>query len=325
MKIIFFLLFLFSSFSSVYLYILPQVYKEFHPIAIYNQVNINKPTTFHIGKLPLILWINKISNSNDYTTECNAVLNYCKHLGNSLERSSIHNNCLICPFHKTIHNKTDNFGTTVIKDGLIWWKYKSFSKNPPTIPIINNDDNHNNNYETINFKTDVNINFINFLLNFLYIDSNIKINYFFKNKKLFLKANKDDKTKLRIYYKYPYSIIVSNSFQGVVKMNSIFMCNMMPIGSNKTRLYITVKFKKGAVNYFINYIHSLIIRFYLAKIIHNLESSFNSNLNTNLNLNINIKKNLNNYLKDVYHSYKDYMDLFDDTTINNFLINKNFY
>jgi len=316
------IIFLFILLPTFQSYILPQVYREFHPIAIYNQVDKNKPTSFHIGKLPLLLWFDKNHNPNP-------ILNHCKHLGNNLEGGVVNNNCLICPFHKTSHNKTDNFGSIVVKDGLVWWKFKSYFKDPPSIPVISkvNDDS----YDTINFKTDININFINFIINLLYVNSNIKINYLFKNKKLFIKANDCDnnnnKNKLRIYYKYPYSLIISNNFDFNIK--STFMCNVMPIGNNKTRIYITVKFKKGVGNYLINLVHSYIIRFYLNKFKINIEklnkNSLSSNSNLNLNLNLNLKKNLDNHLRDVYYSYKDYMDLFDDTTINNFLINKNFY
>ena len=85
-------------------------------------------------------------------------------------------------------------------------------------------------------------------------NDDFKINYIAKNKKLFIKTKNDFK-KIRIFYKYPYSIIVDIQFQFNIK--SSFMINLLPIAIDKTRLYITIKYKKG----FFNYIYNSIIMF----------------------------------------------------------------
>lgn len=306
---------LWSSFSFLLLnfitcnsYILPQVYREFHPIAIHNHINKNKPFFFNIGKLPMILWFN---DNKPITT-----INSCKHLGNNMNDGYIKNNCFICPFHKTTYNNSDNFGTINIKDGLVWWNYKSFYNKPPSLPLI---DKNNDNYNTINFKLNYNINFINFIINLIYINDDFKINYIAKNKKLFIKTKNDFK-KIRIFYKYPYSIIVDIQFQ--LNIKSSFMINLLPIAIDKTRLYITIKYKKGFFNYIYNSINAFIIKYYLIKFKNKYE---NSNNDIKLTYLTSFKNNKNDYISKLFNFYNDYMDLFSDSTFHNFLLNKNFY
>ncbi len=112
-------------FENTYAYILPQTFKEFHPIGILKSINTKKPYTYNLGTLPMILWFDKNNNPN-------SMINTCKHLGNNLKDSTIKNGCLVCPFHKSSYNETDKFGSTIIKDGLIWWNYKSQLKIPPS-------------------------------------------------------------------------------------------------------------------------------------------------------------------------------------------------
>lgn len=294
-------------------YILPQVYREFHPIGIYNNIDKNKPFLFNIGKLPLLLWFD---NNNPIT-----IINSCKHLGNDLSNGYIKDKCFLCPFHKTVYNNSDNFGSTVIKDGLVWWNYKSFYKNPPKIPM---NDKNENNYDTINFKMNININFINFIINFIYINNNnINIKLLSKNKKLFITVN-DNYNKIRFYYKYPYSIIISYNFNHKIK--STFMINLLPIATDKTRLYISIKYKKGFINYINNWFNAMIIKYYLFKFKNKYENSNNNNdIKFNYMLSFKNKKNNDDYIYEVFNFYKDYMDLFYETTIHNFLINKNYY
>jgi len=65
--------------ETVNSYILPQTFKDFHPIGIEKDINKNKPYNFNLGKLPLILWFDK--NNKPIT-----IINTCKHLGNNLKK-----------------------------------------------------------------------------------------------------------------------------------------------------------------------------------------------------------------------------------------------
>lgn len=310
-------LLLFLSIITVNSYILPQTFKEFHPIGIEKSINKNKPYNFNIGTLPLILWFDK---NNNPTT----IINTCKHLGNNLKNSQIKNNCLVCPFHKTIYNHTDNFGSTIIKDGLVWWNYKSMLKQPPSIPV--NIQKKKENYKTINFKVDINVDLISCILNIMYL-YNFNIKYLFKNKKLFIKSfNKYN--IIKIYFKYPYTIIVSNNFiikfMNMLNIKSIFMINILPISNNQSRLYITTKYKEGFANYLINIIHSFIIKLFIYKLKFKLEKSYNNFTFKNLLIFNKDNTDNNDYLIKIFNCYKNYMPL-NDFTIKHFMINKNFY
>ena len=306
-------------FENTYAYILPQTFKEFHPIGIFKSINTKKPYTYNLGTLPMILWFDKNNNPN-------SMINTCKHLGNNLKDSTIKNGCLVCPFHKSSYNETDKFGSTIIKDGLIWWNYKSQLKIPPSLPLSSNEMNKDS-YKTINFKTDININIISFVLNFMYL-YNLNVKYLFKNKKMLITSYNNNHT-LKLFYKYPYTIIVSNTFNYQFMNNdhklvkSVFMINILPISTNKSRLYITVKYKNGFVNYLINIIHSFIIKLFIYNLKFKLEKSYNNFL-FKQDLMFKHKNNNDDYLIKINDCYKNYMPL-NHFTVNHFMINKNFY
>ena len=66
--------FLYLSSISVNSFILPQIFREWTPIAIENKIDKSKPFTFNIGKLPMVLWYD--NNNTALST-----INICKHLG----------------------------------------------------------------------------------------------------------------------------------------------------------------------------------------------------------------------------------------------------
>lgn len=203
----------------------------------------------------------------------------------------------------------------------MWWNYKSKKYQPPSIPT-----NNNNNYKNTIFKVDLKIDLINCILNIMYI-YNFNIKYLFKNKKLFIKSfNKYN--ILKLYFKYPYTIIVSNIYifnliNKNINIKSVFMINVLPISDNQSRLYITIKYKEGFINYFLNLLHSFIIKIFIYKLKYKLEQSYNNFEYKHL-LFFNKNENNNNYLLKLYNCYKDYMPL-NDFTIKHFMINKNFY
>ena len=309
-----FLLYLSTSYS----YILPQTFKDFQPVGIYNHKHNHnhKNYQFNFGVLPLLLWYDDNKNPN-------VIINSCKHLGNNLKNSKIKNNCLICPFHHSSYSKNESLGTTIINDGLIWWAYKPHHNNPPHLPVLNK---NKENYETINFKIDININFINCILNILYLNQNIK--YLFRNKKLFIKNE-----NIKMFYKYPYTIIISNSLNSLNLLNSlniksIFMINLFPISNDITRLYISIKSIKTNNIFlnFLNFIQLLYIKIYIYKLKFYLEKTYSRFIFKNeFIFKDNTKKNNELYLEKVYELYREYMSFNDVSTIKHFLLNKNFY
>jgi len=283
---------IFSLFISITSsYILPQIYREFHPIGIYSSINKNNIYPFNIGPIPFLLWFP--FNNNPIS-----IINTCKHLGNNLKDSSLNLNksCLICPFHNISHDINDNFGTTIIKNNIIWWSFKSFHKNPPFIKYNNNND----------IKTfDINIDFISFILNFLsfyFNSSNNNYSYLIKNKnhikRLFIKYNDNSK---RILFIYPYTFFISNNKE------KSHLISLFPTNSYNTKLYIN--------NYYSYYYNSF-------------KELFEKKTNTFKFKNLFIlKSSNNNYLEKINKFYNDnYYDINNEykTTLN-FMKNYKYY
>lgn len=193
-------------------YIMPQTLRYFYPIGIYNNINKNIPYSHNIGTLPFITWFP--NNSHSPIT----IINSCKHIGNNLKNSKLtdNNNCLICPFHNTIYNNTDNFGTTIIKNNIIWWSYKSFYNNPPYLKY--NDDVDVKPKEII-----INVNYLHFILNII-----TPLNLSFHNKdKLFFK-NK----LIKLLYIFPFTIFIKNKEDNITSFFTI-----SPIDYHNIKLY----------------------------------------------------------------------------------------
>jgi phenylpropionate dioxygenase-like ring-hydroxylating dioxygenase large terminal subunit len=290
----YYLLFLFLitiPFSSSY--ILPQTFREFHPIGIYSNINKHKPSQFNIGSLPLLLWF---PHNNKPIT----IINVCKHLGNNLKDSSLINNktCLSCPFHNTIYNYSDNFGTTIIKNGIVWWSYKSYTNNPPYLK---------KNIKYMQKTIDINVNIISLVLNFIAIFFNNNYNKYYINfnkKRFFIKNYNKSK---RILFIYPYTFFISDY------KNPSYMITLFPVNDNKTKMYIVIDYNINS--YFLNNYLYMYIKNYLEKTNNNFKFK---------HLFIFKSENKNKYLKDIYKLYNNYNSLNDDN-IKHFINNYKFY
>ena len=93
------LLLIFNLFFNTTIgFILPQIFREWHPVAIYDTIDKNKPYHINYGKRSLVLLFN-----------------------NTTPQTTIVNN-----------NLSEAFGKTIVQDGIIWWTYKSLKKTPPS-------------------------------------------------------------------------------------------------------------------------------------------------------------------------------------------------
>lgn len=188
-------------------YILPQTFREWTIIGIDKDINKHKPYHYKIGELPMVLWFNK--------TRPHTIINTChKHLGNTLKDSYVKNDKLICPFHNSSYTSSDGLGDIQIRNGLVWWSFKSFKKEPPRLRTDNQE----------NYLLKVNSDLISILLNFINDYGGDKDNYKFVNKKLLIKKDRDF-----LIYKYPYTMIFNNRY----------MINIIPEDINKSYLYLT--------------------------------------------------------------------------------------
>lgn len=289
-KIIIYLLYLSSI--SVNSFILPQIFREWTPIAIENKIDKSKPFTFNIGKLPMILWYDK--NNTALST-----INICKHLGAKLDNGIINNGCLHCPNHYSSYNDTDKIGNIKVSNGLLWWSYKSYSKNPP----LNFKNNLNKYYNTY---IDVNANIINVILEFIYSGTNNQVVKDGKTKFLFKETL--FKAEHRFLYKYPYYL------KGIINKNIDYAINFLPLEENKTRIFISILNNIDAKIY---------MNYYLINKINNLknydiESSY-------LKYFIMLKDiSPNNYMKKIYTLFDKY-SFPNDFSVINFYKYRQFY
>jgi hypothetical protein len=267
-------------------YIAPQIFRQWTPILIENKVNKLKPTTFNIGSLPLLLWF---ANNNP-----NIMVNSCKHLGNSLKTAKIKSNCLICPFHEQSYNQSDNFGSTVIQNGIIWWSYKSYDKQPF----------FKSNKTSYQLELEINIDLITFIINIL-AENQKSSTHIWNSKKKQLLLKLEGKT---IIFKYPYRLIIRDK-----KIKLTEELAILPLSLTKIKLFINIY---NPIYIPFIYLYYLIIK-----------NKFEQDITTS-NLYIKnffiFKNGYNNYLEKVYKSYVEFSYL-TDFTINQFMINKNFY
>lgn len=277
-------------------FILPQIVREWHVIGIDKYIQKTSPYSYNIGKLPMVLWYDK-------NEEPLSAINICKHLGSRLNNGIIKNGCLYCPNHNIEYNKTDTIGNVIKKNGLLWWSYKSYKKNPPAI--------FNENITDIyQFYIDVNVNLLNVILEFVFSNNKNKIlNY--KNKFFFNEIYNDLNHKY--FYKYPY--FLKGSFNNKYK----YCINFLPLDNNKTRLFISINgnniYCKNKIFYFIN------------NKLKNLKNYDNTNylkyliiLNNQQDIN---NKNIN-YLKNIQLLFDKY-SFPDEFTTTNFYKYRQFY
>jgi nitrite reductase/ring-hydroxylating ferredoxin subunit len=256
--------------STVQGFILPQFVREWHPIGIENQIDRSKPFVFNIGKLPMVLWYDK----NDPI----ATLNICKHLGAKLDNAIINNGCLHCSNHLTGYNQTDALGKVVSKNGMLWWSFKSYTRNP-----ISNFKKEEKKLDI--HHIDINVNLLNVILEFVHSNNKIKAR---ARKNKFLFYEKLFNAEHRFYYKYPYYL------KGSINNKINYTINFLPLEENKTRLFITIANNIDAkvfMNYFLN-----------AKL-NNLNNYDNNT--TNLKYMIMFKEH-NDYIKKIYMLFDKY-------------------
>jgi nitrite reductase/ring-hydroxylating ferredoxin subunit len=280
-----------SAFNLKSAFILPQIVREWHPIAIEKNIDKSKPYVYNIGKLPMVLWYD--NNNNPLST-----INICKHLGAKLDNGIINDGCLHCSNHLTSYNSSDAVGNIIQKNGLLWWSFKSYTRNPPKL-FKDTDKLH----QTF---IDINVNLINVILEFIYSNNKTKIkhrnNKFFFNEDLF-------NAKHKFYYKYPYCL------KGSINDKINYCINFLPLEENKTRLYINIVDNNDN-----NYDAKIFINYILINKLNNLKNYDNNNYLKYLIM----LKDDNSYMKKIYLLFDKY-SFPNDFTISSFYKYRQFY
>jgi hypothetical protein len=219
-------------------------------------IDSEKPYSFQIGKLPLIIWYDNKYNKT-YTT-----INVCSHMGSKLDKGKINNGCLVCPMHGMQYTEEKAFGETMIYQDKLWWSYEPMNSNPPATPFYNN-----KKYSTTHICMDVDANIMDCVLNTMdvnhpqFYNINIppkKIKMFkFQNadkkglgisfkQKVDVSTNKmellNENNKYNKYYNmftFPYNTWTRTTLPN--KQQSIMNIDFVPLGIDKTRWFITFK------------------------------------------------------------------------------------
>ena len=273
-------------------FILPQIVREWHVVGIDNNIDKSKPYIYNIGKLPMVLWFNN-------NKEPHATINICKHLGAKLDTGIINNDCLICPNHFTKHNETDAIGNVISKNGLLWWSFKSYKKEPLSIFKKNTTNIHHT-------YVDINVNLVNVILEFIYSSNKNKNKIKNINNKFFF-TEKLYNTDHRFIYKYPYYL------KGSINRKINYVINFTPLEEYKTRIYISINNNidtKIFINYFLN------------NKLHNLKNYDNNNYLKYLIVLKNEKTN--DYMKKIYLLFDKY-SFPNEFTISSFYKYRQFY
>ena len=267
-------------------FILPQIVREWHPIAIESNIDKSKPYVYNIGKLPMVLWYDK---NGPLST-----INICKHLGAKLDNGIINDGCLHCSNHFTSYNSSDIIGNVIEKNGLLWWSFKSNNKNPPKI--------FKESAKLHQTFIDINVNLINVILEFIYSNNKTKIK---QRKNKFLFSEQLFNAEHRFYYKYPYYI------KGSINNKINYSINFLPLEENKTRLYINIENNIDIKDFF---------QYYLNNKLNNLQNYDNNNYLKYLIM----LKNDKSYMKQIYLLFDKY-SFPNDFTVSSFYKYRQFY
>ena len=103
-------------------------------IGLKQNIDFTKPYPINIGKLPLVMWKDVVTNKLITT------INICKHMGSKLDNGLITNGCLKCSYHGLEMSNNDRFGETVEHEGKIFWAYKPTESIPYKMPYYHHPD-----------------------------------------------------------------------------------------------------------------------------------------------------------------------------------------
>jgi phenylpropionate dioxygenase-like ring-hydroxylating dioxygenase large terminal subunit len=237
-------------------YKIPSIFNHWICIGIKDNIFPGRPQTINVGDLPLITWKNPIDNK---WTTC---VNICKHMGSKLDNAIITNEgCLKCQYHGLDMDIKDKFGETVEHEGKLFWSFNPISKLPPSTPFYKNDL-----YEKSMIEIDMDASLTDSAYNmmdlrhpeyvhnkivgfgntlppqnikhFYYNDNKLGLSFDYVSNDLMRKINQNiNKTNNFHMFVYPTFTWSKVSFD---KNNLIIGVNLLPIGENKTRWFITI-------------------------------------------------------------------------------------
>lgn len=242
-------------------------FNNWHCVDFVKNIDVRKPYSFNVGEMPLVTWFSKnTNNSSKLSYDPITTINICSHMGSKLDKGHISSktNCLVCPYHGLEHNQKHSFGKTIIYEDKLWWAYEPINKKPPSVPFYNN-----KKFATTNIKLDINANIIDCAFNTMdlnhpafvhnnifgfgsnippeniktikYNENKVGLGFTYKSNSNLVHLKKSLKHSKNFHiYEYPYT-----SWSRVTLPNGehlIVNVNLLPIGPNKTRWFVTLKY-----------------------------------------------------------------------------------
>jgi hypothetical protein len=285
-------------------------FNHWYCIDMVKHIDKSKPYAYKIGELPLVTWFNE---SQPLTT-----LNICQHMGSKLDKGSVKNGCLVCPYHGIKHTSSDVLGKTVIFEDKLWWSYKSRNKLPVATPYYKDKE-----FETLALRFDIDSNIQDFVMNTFNMNhlalASRSQNYKYKLFEHKLTMNYDcdtssmlsefnfiinDMQKITNYQIFQYPHSVSAIFAFKEKDRIAINANMLPLGPNKSRVFLTIKH-----NFWKSYFGKLklegIVRYFIRNNQIQMSNQYDDNMLKKTAL---LQKTFNNdnHLKHLQRMFKEY-------------------
>ena len=252
------------------------IFRHWHCLGIAENINFARPYIINVGELPLAIWKNPV------TKQLSSVINICRHMGSKLNNAVITDEgCLKCQYHGLEMSGTDTFGEVMEFQGKLFWAYKPICPTPYKVPFYDNPS-----YETSHIVIDMGAGLVDSALNTMDIrhpeyvhrlgfgnqkpPTNIQT-YLYKNpitklqldriglsfdyysNRVMSKLNNNMKTSKNFHmYVYP---TFSWSRVSLQEKHLIIGVNLLPLGPQKTRWFITV-----CHNYYVSEIQKKFVR-----------------------------------------------------------------
>ena len=250
------------------------IFRNWHCLGVIEKINFARPYIINVGDLPLAIWKNPV------TQQLSSVINICRHMGSKLDNAVITNEgCLKCQYHGLEMSDTDTFGEVMEFQGKLFWSYKPLLPTPYKIPFYDNPSYETSHLvidmgaglidsalNTMDIRHPEYVHRLGFgnskpptnIQQYLYKDARTKLpsdriglSFDYCSNPIMSKLNNNMKTTKNFHmYVYPtfsWSCVSFKTTSGVDNRKSsdkenhlIIGVNLLPLGPQKTRWFITV-------------------------------------------------------------------------------------
>ena len=236
-------------------------FREWHCLGITDKIPFNRPYIINVGELPLAIWKNPV------TQQLSSTINICRHMGSKLDNAVITDEgCLKCQYHGLEMSDADSFGQVMDFQGKLFWSHNPIHPTPYKVPFYDNPA-----YSTSHLVIDMGAGLVDSALNtmdirhpeyvhrlgfgnsrpptniqqYLYRDAQTKLpmdriglSFDYSSNPVMSKLHNDMKTTNNFHmYVYPSFSWSRVTFQ---KNNLIIGVNLLPLGPQKTRWFVTI-------------------------------------------------------------------------------------